>query len=337
MKKRVLYFDVLNILASFGVIMLHCNGIAHTYSDSLAWYQALMVEVAFYWPVPIFFMLSGATLMGYRARYTTKDFFAKRCLRTVIPFIAWTLINAVYKGINPFEIGFRTFLNQCINTSIEGVYWFFIPLFAMYLAMPVLSLLKDHRRILWYMAGGAFMLTSLLPPIFGYLKLSWNGSLAMLTAGGYLLYTLLDYLLATTDLNKKQRLLIYGLGIFGAVLRYGMTVLLSRQDGAINKTFFSYKEYYAVFLAVAVFVFFKYFKPLDKLAEHPKVAGAIKTISGCSFGIYLMHMIIYRELAKLIPAGCWEWRLLVPFLIYAIALAVTFILKKIPLLKNIVP
>ena len=42
-KDRVVYFDVLNIAAIFGVIMLHCNGFAHTYSDTLAWYQALLV------------------------------------------------------------------------------------------------------------------------------------------------------------------------------------------------------------------------------------------------------------------------------------------------------
>lgn len=32
---RVLYFDILNIAATFGVIMLHCNGLAHTYSETL--------------------------------------------------------------------------------------------------------------------------------------------------------------------------------------------------------------------------------------------------------------------------------------------------------------
>lgn len=77
-KDRIIYFDVLNIAATFGVIMLHCNGLAHTYSETLAWYQALLVEVLIYWPVPIFFMLSGATLIGYRERYTTVDFFKKK-------------------------------------------------------------------------------------------------------------------------------------------------------------------------------------------------------------------------------------------------------------------
>lgn len=64
MKKRVLYYDILNIIATFGVVMLHNNGLAHVFSNSPHWYQALGVEVLFYWPVPIFFMLSGATLIN---------------------------------------------------------------------------------------------------------------------------------------------------------------------------------------------------------------------------------------------------------------------------------
>ncbi len=336
-QKRVAYFDVLNIAATFGVIMLHCNGIAHTYSETLAWYQALLVEVLIYWPVPIFFMLSGATLMGYRERYSTADFFKRRVFRTAIPFVIWSVISALVKKMNPFEMGIRVFIGKIFNIGIENVYWFFIPLFCVYLAMPVISLLKDHRRVLWYMAGGTFLLSSLLPFLSDYVGLAWNRGLTMVTCGDYLMYVVLGYLLSTQELSKNRRVIIYALGTFGAALRYVMTVLLSRRDGVINKEFFSYKAYYAVFLAVAVFVWFKNSRIIEKLQQYPRVTAVIKTVSGCSFGIYLSHMIIYRSLSRIWPTGCWEWRLLAPFAIYAIGLFGVFVLKKIPVLKNIVP
>lgn len=336
---RVLYFDVLNILATLGVVYLHCNGLAHAFSNTLAWYQALAVEVFLFWPVPVFFMLTGATLMGYRGRYTTVDFFKKRALRTVIPFVVWTGLNALEKRINPFEMGIREFINRCFGTSIENVYWFFIPLFAVYLAMPALSLLKNHRKVLWYLAGSAFVLTSLLPPLFRYVGLRWNGGLNMPMVGGYLLFVILGYLLSTETWSRRNRVIIYLLGIFGAGLRYGMTVLLSLRDGTINKTFFNYTEYYSVFLAVAVFVFLRYFKPIQRLQQHPKVTKALSVISGCSFGVYLLHMTVIRFLQKVLPAALlgWEWRLIMPLVIYGIALGITFLLKKIPILKHIVP
>ncbi len=221
--------------------------------------------------------------------------------------------------------------------QIEGVYWFFIPLFAVYLSMPVLSLIKDNRKILWYMAGGTFVLGSLLPPVFTYLKLEWNYDLSMLTCGGYLMYAILGYLLSTEHLSKSKRIIIYILGLAGGFLRYFATILLSRRDGVLNGTFFSYKGYYAVFLSIAVFIFIKNSKLVVKIGNNSKLTKILKNLADCSLGIYLLHMIIYRTLDNFIPTNCWEWRVLVPFLIYAIAFAVIWLCKKIPIVKHIVP
>ncbi len=336
-KKRVAYFDVMNILAALAVIFLHCNGISHTYSDTLAWKQALIVEVGFYWAVPIFMMLSGANLMNYREKYSTKAFFKKRFLKTVIPLIVWTLVVTAEKRIRITEIGEKEFINRFMSASIEPVYWFFFPLFAVYLSMPVLSLLKDQHKTLWYMAGGALVLNTLLPSICKYLGLSWNSYLTMLTAGGYLIYPIIGYLFSITDFKKYQRGIIYALGLISTVGKYVITYWLSTRDGALNQLLFGYTTYIAVFQACAVFIFFKYFPLCQKMATSAKVCKVLQTVSGCSFGIYLTHMIIYRRLDNYLPTNCWEWRLLVPFLIYAIAFAITFVIKKIPVLKNIVP
>lgn len=335
--KRVLYFDVLNILAALSVIFLHCNGNSFTYTGDLAWYQALLVEVVCYWAVPIFLMLSGANLMNYRDKYTTKEFFKKRFMKTLIPFVIWSLIVAVMKEINPFETGWRTFINDFFGCKIESVYWFFIPLFAVYLSMPVISCLKDNRKVLWYMAGGTFVLGSLLPQVFAYLGLAWNYNLSMQTVSGWLIFPIIGYLFATTDFTKIQRIIIYVLALFSATLRYFGTVLLTRESGVLNKTFYGDIAYFSVMLACGVFVFFKYNNIIKKLENNDKISKIISKISSCSFGVYLMHMLIFRFLGRYIEVYHWQWRLLVPFVIYFIALITTYILKKIPVLKYIVP
>ena len=83
--ERIGYYDLLNVVSCLGVVALHCNGYVHTYALDSAWHQALVFEVLFYFSVPVFVMLSGATLMSYRERYRTKKFFRKRFVRTVIP------------------------------------------------------------------------------------------------------------------------------------------------------------------------------------------------------------------------------------------------------------
>lgn len=96
-KKRIIYYDLLNVVACISVIAMHCNGIVHSYANTIEWKESLVVEVIAYWAVPIFFMLSGATLIEYRAKYTTRTFLKKRVEKTLIPFVAWSFLMLLYK------------------------------------------------------------------------------------------------------------------------------------------------------------------------------------------------------------------------------------------------
>ena len=76
----IIYFDILNIIACLAVLILHHNGIVWQFSKSWSWRMSLLVECVFYWAVPIFLMLSGATLMNYREKYSTQMFFKNALL-----------------------------------------------------------------------------------------------------------------------------------------------------------------------------------------------------------------------------------------------------------------
>lgn len=63
---RVLWIDVLNIVACMGVVLLHStNGQVHGFNGSVSfeWTVGLLTHSVFLWPVNVFFMLSGLTLM----------------------------------------------------------------------------------------------------------------------------------------------------------------------------------------------------------------------------------------------------------------------------------
>lgn len=67
--KRIIYYDILNILACIAVLFLHCNGEVHNFSNTRLWRECLVIEVLCYFAVPIFIMVSGATLLRYREIY----------------------------------------------------------------------------------------------------------------------------------------------------------------------------------------------------------------------------------------------------------------------------
>lgn len=241
-EKRILYYDLLNISACIAVIVLHHNGLVHVFTGDIIWKECLVAEVAFYWAVPIFLMLSGATLLNYREKYSTKIFFKKRLLRVGIPWVFWSVVILIWKTIcGDFvweNYSIREFLNIILNSKMEVIYWFFPVILGLYMFIPVLSVLTSskYRKILWYIVGYSLVVDATLPLICSLVDIQWNGAISS-PLNGYIIFIILGYLLSTEDISKKYRKVIYTAGIIGALIRYIGTYILSMRDGAINGTF----------------------------------------------------------------------------------------------------
>ena len=335
--KRILYFDLLNIGACICVVYLHCNSMVHRWVPGKNWVLALAIECLCYWAVPIFFMLTGATLMRYREKYDTKTFFKKRLLRTAVPFLAW---NAIWymKGVafDGYAVSLPTFFSMMMSNEIVSIYWFFFPLFAIYLSMPALSLLSDHVGVLKYLVAGSFVLQSLAPQLCSLLGLSWNSSLTVLVASGHLLFVLLGYLLSTQELSKRTRLTIYALGLFGLLLRFTCTLVSSEAAGDLDRTFFNYLGFPSVLYSVGIFTWFKY-HDWSWLEGKAKLIAAV---SACSFGIYLIHRPILQSVVfgvMGVPTTSVAFRLAGALAFYLVLLAVVWAWRKVPGLRKLMP
>ena len=98
-----LYIDVLAILSAFAVVMLHANGVFWSHPAGRLWLTSNCIETLFYFAVPVFFMISGATLMDFRAKYSTKEYFVRRLVRAGIPFLAWKIGCVLALGNLPHD------------------------------------------------------------------------------------------------------------------------------------------------------------------------------------------------------------------------------------------
>ena len=63
------YISILSVISSLAVVILHTNGCFWTFSYNGHWPSANVIESVMYFAVPIFFMISGATLIDYNERY----------------------------------------------------------------------------------------------------------------------------------------------------------------------------------------------------------------------------------------------------------------------------
>ena len=339
--KRILFLDILNIIAIISVIALHMNGIVHVYYEGRSWATSLIVECLCYFAVPIFFMISGANLLNYREKYDTNTFFKKRFLKVIIPSIFWITIMIIWKlSLNQLEIkDIADLFNVIFTNKEEGTYYFIWEILGVYLTLPIISKIiedKSNNKLLWYFVIVFLIFNSLLPYLFSIINVTYNQAFS-LRIGGYFIFVVLGYLLLNTDIKKKYRIILYILGILCVVFRYTMTFFLSRKYGMLDKSTWGYLEFHSIIWACSVFVFFKYLN-LEKIKNNSKLCKIIKRISNCSFGIYLIHLIIKYYETKLFNLNIysWEYRTIGIISTYLISLLIIMILKKIPIIKKIV-
>lgn len=286
------YITVLTVLSSFAVMMLHFNGVFWNHPAGSLWISSNIIETAFYFAVPVFFMITGCTLIDYRERYSTRVFFYKRFMRTVLPFIIWSLIAYLFwcaRGgklcLSPLFV-----LKGIINCHFMSIYWFFMPLFGIYLSIPVLSMLPEKVKVFTYMSLLAFC-TLCLP---GFLTQAVGGhffpkSLEFPLCSGYLIYPLLGYVLHKVELRSIVRLLIYVAGAASAVAHFFATLMLSDSAG-ICMLFKNYQHCTTVFFAVAIFVAAKY--NADAILSRAPVRKCIEYVKPTTLGVYLTHIYV---------------------------------------------
>lgn len=339
MKEKINYISVLSVISAFAVVILHTNGCFWKYSTDRYWVTANVIESLMYFAVPVFFMISGATLINYRDRYTTKEFFKKRIQKTLIPFLFFSLIGLFYQiymgNILISDLSFWGVIDAILNVKYNETYWFFISLFSVYLSIPLFAAVPKELRqtIFKYLAGICFVFNTLLPFISTYLPITYPGGLTVRVGSSYLFYILLGNLLHTNDLKKSHRIVLYLLGIAGLLTHMLGTYNLSVAAGVIDKTYKGYTGLPTVLYSAAVFIFVK------NLTLPKFLQKIVSMISPYTFSIYLMHwyFIDYAETTLLVDEFSIIWRLFGVIPIAFICIGIAALIRKIPYGSKLIP
>lgn len=263
-KKRVAYFDVLNILACFAVVALHVNGSYWNYRPSPSWIINLFNHKSFYWAVPVFYMLTGATLLSSFEWSHLGSYIKKRFLRAVIPFLAWSVIGLLFgiyvTGYIPYGESAGYYIGLVANTSIptEDILWFMIPLFSIYIAIPLYALVPKELRghAYSYIIVAYFIVTALIQ-VLAFAGVSVGNGIVSPLSTGWLVYPLMGYLLANNSLSKRQRQVFYFAGILAWSLMFFGTLFQSQQAGELVHFASGGVGLPSVFLGAAVFLAIK--------------------------------------------------------------------------------
>lgn len=345
LKDRIYFLDIVNVLSALAVVFLHVNGCFWKYSgeESLSWWKSAdVIESVFYFAVPLFFMISGSTLLDYNNKYSLKEFAKKRIAKTFIPYLIWSIIGLVInllllKTISISDLNIKFIIKGLIENSFVGVYWFFTPLFCVYLSIPLIAAVeKDNKiQIYTYCMIAALIINIVIPFVLNILNLGIGWGYQIAVSSGYLFYVFAGYVLSRCDISFFCRVGIYVLSIVGLLVHIFGTYYLTIRDNAINSTYKGYNNLPCVVYSLGVFILIK---NISSKANN-KIIGLFTSLSKYTFGIYLIHIFVINGFERItgLDNTSLLYRLIVPFIIFFVAAGICWIIKKIPVIKRIMP
>lgn len=298
--QRIAYFDVLRILATFAVIVLHLSAQHWADTDvySRAWQAFNLYDSAVRWAVPVFVMISGALFLS--GSQSIGHILKKNVSRLVTAFIFWSALYAVFM-VN-FE-GCPT--NLILQQFLNGHYhmWFLFMIVGLYLIVPFLRPIVRDEKLLRYFLLLTLIFTFLLPQIASAVSLlSWQycAEFKALTGKfyyhftlGFVPYFVLGYYLVRKEFSLTAKRVLYALGVLGFVLTVVLTSFASRLQGAATELFYGYDSLNVLFVCVGLFVFAKEHLNFPNLSE--KCHRCIRALSRWSFGAYLVHPLFIES------------------------------------------
>lgn len=344
-KQRINYLSLASVISAFAVVMLHTNGVFWRFSTENYWFTANIIESVMYFAVPVFFMISGATLIDYREKYTTKEYFDKRISKTFWPFVIWSIIGVIYSRMYKWGIALpqsveelKEIILSALNVKPVNVYWFFIPLFGIYLCIPLFaSIIKEQKvKIFKYLIAMTFIFNIVIPFLCSIFEFGYTNRISVTVASGYLFYVLVGYVLNKEKLEKEWRFVIYILGLVGLLMHIVGTYSLSIKAGAIVSTYKGYTNLPCVLYSIAVFVLLR---EIGERIQNEKIWKFVNWVGKYTFSIYLMHWFVMEVIKRVFDINIYSmvYRLGAPIVVCGICIFVTWILRKIPVVKKIVP
>jgi surface polysaccharide O-acyltransferase-like enzyme len=295
--------------------------------------------------VPLFFMVSGFLLL--QKDEALPLYFSKRFSKLFIPIVFWSLFFILWKYFieNDSPITFWHLYSLLLIPSYYHL-WFLYALVGLYLFVPILRKITQSAddNLLIYYCIIWFLAVSIIPFIE---KISGLDSrIDFNSISGFIGYFVLGFLLGKKDVSTKTFIILCILYLsLVCVTVIGTYYLTMKNEGVFSEYLYSYLAPNTVLAAGSCFLLIKYLATNSTLLQSNSISKIIKTISACSFGIYLVHTVFLSLLKNgylgfQLSAFSGNPLLYVPltsFIVFTLSFFIIFIIKKIPILKLIAP
>lgn len=339
---KLIAISFAKIISSYGVITLHINGFWKFHSnDSKLFMTVNFIETFFYYSVPVFVLCIGATLLNFNERYSIFEYNKKRFIKVFIPLLCWNIILCLYKvyflkSLKFEKLNFINIWNYFFLSKISNIFNSLHIFLLTYMLIPLLAYVEKEKKMNIYLYY--FFLLLFTQSVVPYLitifriKIAWIYKLKV----GYLIYIFAGYIIHNYNFLSYQKFIIYLLGTLSFFIHLIGTKTMYFRDKAKIRLHKGYLNLPAILHSCAIFLFLKensYFilKKVNK--------NIINNIASLTFGPFFLHYPIL-ETIQIFPKlynYLFFNTLLFSFFIFCLCLLISYILKKIPILRLLVP
>ena len=342
-KKWVYGFSGLRVYACLAVIILHTvYSAVLLFGNTLsqAEYTASMAVVdCMMWAVPCFIMVTGALLLDREKKITYKKLFGQYIFRI---FAALVLFGMVFRIFDIFMDGETV----SIAAFLQGFYeiftgtgwshiWYLYLLIGLYLLLPFYKKIADNSsgNELKYLLGIYVLFLSLLPVLQIW---NINSGFYIHVSTIYPFYLFCGYAVCSHILRPGKRTSVLLL-LAGTAAIAGCTIVRWIYDLPEMERLWGYSSVFVIIQAVGIFSLVH----SQKECRSRAFKRILLELDKCSFGVYLIHMILVRLILRYMQFNPYENGGILAFAgliagIFAVSFLITWILRKIPFLRKII-
>ena len=344
MRTKHINLEILRIFACFLVIVNHTNSriFLSSQAGSLTWTASILYFFVCKIAVPVFIMISGATLLGKTERY--RDVFFKRVLKFTLVLVVFSLpyyINDIMVSGAPFDV--FDFFHAIYPYNITNAFWYLYLYLGLMISLPILRRMAHAFSDADYVYSTVVFLVyfGTIPVICHFM--GWHTpSIALPTFSYYIIYFLLGYFIQNR-MNEKYfsvKYTLFAIISFIACMYVSVAVSfnLAGTDAHLlmdNTSFFN--------IAIpSISAFYLSICFTRRVEISSRVRSVLLFLGGCTFGIYLLSDLLIEKF-EFIYLACLDLGIhrlpaivVLQLCVFVAGLLITVILKHIPLIKKLV-
>lgn len=333
-KGEIAYITRLRAIACLAIVFLHTFYGAAAGATAGACVVDMLVRNLMLWAVPSFVMITGTLLLDPAREVSYRKLFRKYIPRVGIALFAFAVLFEICDDLADGTFSVLSLFSGLQKACTGGSWshmWYLYLVLALYLLMPFYRKISADlsRSDAWYLLGVLSLFLCILPfaEIFA-------GDIAFYICvyTVYPLYLFLGFSLAKGFLQLPRFVwaLLIAVGTLGVFV---CTIL--EEDYGIS-TGLSYDSPFVLMQSAGIFALCCG----EKGHEPNWLAAIFHHIGACSFGVYLLHMLLLKTVLVYLHWNPYEHGgffmvLLLTIGIFLVTCGVVFLLKKIPGVRRI--